>query len=171
MLELFGVVGIIATISAVLPSFLFAGFIIFLAYWAIGYVYLASSRELKRSESVTRSPIFSAFGEVLQGVASIRAYGDSGRFTQRIVQLLNINNRPFFALWQTNRWLSVRVDIAGALVSFAATMFVLLSPSSDAALAGFIISFAISFNERILWVVRLWAMNELVRTPSIASLC
>lgn len=31
----------------------------------------------------------------------------------------------------------------------------------DAALAGFVMSFAIAFNERILWVVRLWAVVEI----------
>lgn len=124
--------------------------------------------------------MFSVFGEVLSGVASIRAYGDAARFTKEIFSLLNINNRPFFLLWQTNRWLSVRVDIAGGFVSFSAACFVLYQKEMDAALAGFILSFAIAFNERILWfvvsfsvvtrmlrmilerrVVRLWSMNEI----------
>ena len=67
----------------------------------------------------------------------------------------------FFALWQANRWLSVRVDIAGAFVSLAAAFFVLSAARMDAALAGFVMSFAIAFNERILWVVRLWAVVEI----------
>lgn len=171
LLEIFGTVGILLTISTVLPQFLFAAVVIVLSYWFIGvcltfrrlrgvmadsssqYIYLASSRELKRSESVTRSPMFSVFGEVLSGVASIRAFGDSARFTKQIFSLLNINNRPFFLLWQTNRWLSVRVDIAGGFVSFSAACFVLYQRDMDAALAGFILSFAIAFNERILWLV------------------
>ena len=84
ILEVLGVVGIIGTISAVLPSFLIAAFFIILIYSAIGYVYIASSRELKRSESVTKSPIFGLFGETLNGVATIRAYGDSARFTKQV---------------------------------------------------------------------------------------
>ncbi|KAK4703719.1 hypothetical protein P7C70_g2503, partial [Phenoliferia sp. Uapishka_3] len=161
LLEILGVIGIIGSISAVLPAFLGAAAIITLSYWAIGYVYLASSRELKRHESVTKSPIFALFGESLNGVATIRAYGDSARFTRQTFDLVNINNRPFFALWQANRWLSVRVDIAGACVSLAAAVFVLSAKSMDAALAGFVLSFAIAFNERILWVVRLWSVVEI----------
>jgi ABC-type multidrug transport system fused ATPase/permease subunit len=182
-----GAIGIIATISAVLPAFLLASFFIVIGYYLIGYVYLASSRgkfqssyifgdpetgpislttpylstELKRSESVSKSPIFSLFGETLNGVSSIRSYGDSGRFTRKIFALLDTNNRPFFALWLGNRWLSVRIDFAGSFVSLLAALFVLFSEHMDAATAGFILSFSIALNERTLWCVRLWSMNEI----------
>ncbi|KAK4050877.1 Transporter of the ATP-binding cassette (ABC) [Microbotryomycetes sp. JL201] len=160
LLEICMVIGIIGTISIALPSFLIAAFFIAIAYIVIGYLYLASSRELKRSESVTKSPIFSTFGEVLNGVTTIRAYGDAARFTKQIFNLVDINNRPFFALWQGNRWLSVRVDVAGAMVAFAAAVFVLVAHVTDPALAGFVISFAITFTDRMLWVVRLYSQNE-----------
>ena len=114
-------IGIIGTISTVLPAFLGAALIITLVYWGMGYIYIASSRELKRSgtsyciparstsdappsaESVTKSPIFGLFGETLNGVATIRAYGDAARFTKQLFYLVNYNNRPFFTLWQGNR--------------------------------------------------------------------
>ncbi|KAM0790888.1 hypothetical protein ACM66B_004727 [Microbotryomycetes sp. NB124-2] len=160
LLEIAMVIGIIGTISVALPSFLIAAFFIAIAYVVIGYLYLASSRELKRSESVTKSPIFSTFGEVLNGVTTIRAYGDAARFTKQIFELVDINNRPFFALWQGNRWLSVRVDAAGAMVAFAAAVFVLVAHVTDPALAGFVVSFAITFTDRMLWVVRLYSQNE-----------
>lgn len=144
-----------------LPTFLIASILIIFIYWGIGYLYLASSRELKRSESVTKSPIFSLFGETLHGVASIRAYGDGSRFIRSILQLLDTNNRPFFALWLANRWLSVRIDFAGAIVSFATALFVLYAAKMDAATAGFVLSFAVALNERTLWCVRLWSMNEI----------
>lgn len=153
IIELFGVIGIIGTISVVLPSFLIAGVIITIVYLAIGFVYLASSRELKRFESLTKSPIIQLFGETLHGVSTIRSYSDGSRFNKQVFSLLDATNRPFFSLWRGNRWLSVRVDVAAALVTLAATIFVLVQPGMSAALAGFILSFAIAFNDRILWVV------------------
>lgn len=72
LLEVFGVLGIVGTISAVLPVFFFASIIVTAVYFVIGFIYLALSRELKRSESVSRSPIFSVFGETLDGLTTIR---------------------------------------------------------------------------------------------------
>lgn len=94
ILEVLGVIGIIGTISAVLPSFLIAAVFIVLIYWGIGYIYISSSRELKRSESVTKSPIFGLFGETLNGVATIRAYGDSARFTKQIFRCVPSFSSP-----------------------------------------------------------------------------
>jgi ABC-type multidrug transport system fused ATPase/permease subunit len=59
-----------------------------------------------------------------------------------------------------NRWLSLRVDAFGGLVALLAVVFITYTPSIDAALAGFILSFAVSFQDRLLWVVRLSADLE-----------
>lgn len=154
VLEFFAVLAIIASISAVLPAFLMVAAVLSVLYALMAYLYIAASRELKRSDSVTRSPIFSLFGEALNGVSTIRAYGDSGRFIRTIFRLIDTNNRPFLSLWQVNRWLSVRVDVLGALVTLAACLFVILSKEIDDTLAGFVVSFAIGVADRTLWLVR-----------------
>ncbi|BGP50526.1 Transporter of the ATP-binding cassette (ABC) [Rhodotorula kratochvilovae] len=161
LLEILMIMGIIGTVSAALPSFLVAGVLISIFYWVLGKIYLASSRELKRYESVTRSPIFSVFGESLQGVATIRAYGDASRFMKQIFGLLDDNNRPFFTLWAVNRWLSFRVDTAAGAVSLIAALFVIFARKMDPALAGFVMSFAMAFADRALWTTRLWSQLEM----------
>ncbi|GAA5908059.1 uncharacterized protein JCM6883_004104 [Sporobolomyces salmoneus] len=158
--EIFAVISIILTISFSLPAFLPAAAFISLLYWLLGLMYRASSRELKRTESVTKSPIFSLFGEALSGVSTIRAYGDGQRFMEQIFSLLDQNNRPFFVLWGVNRWLSIRVDAYGALVALLSALFIIFAPRMDPSLAGFIMSFALAFQDRILWVVRLFSTME-----------
>ena len=154
-------ISIVLLISAITPGFLVAGFFIALLYYAIGSFYLRSSRDLKRLESVLRSPIYQQFGEALSGVVTIRAYGDQKRFIRDNQHRVDTQNRPFYFLWATNRWLSLRVDFGGALVAFFAGVFIIVNIKTiDAGSAGLSLTYAVMFTENILWLVRLYANNE-----------
>jgi len=155
------VVTIVILISIITPGFLIPGFFIACMYVATGMFYIRSSRDLKRIEAVQRSPLFQHFGETLSGVVTIRAYGDESRFVQDSHQRINTHNRPFIYLWATNRWLAFRIDIAGSFVAFFSAMFLVLNAGDiDAGAAGLALSYAISFTQNVLWLVRLYAANE-----------
>jgi ABC-type multidrug transport system fused ATPase/permease subunit len=155
------VITIVVLISVITPGFLVAGFFITCIYLAVAMFYIHSSRDLKRIESVQRSPLYQAFGETLSGVVTIRAYGDESRFISENHHRVNTHNRPFVYLWATNRWLAVRADLAGALVAFSAGVFVMRSSGTiDPGAAGLSLSYAITFTEIVLWLVRLYGANE-----------
>lgn len=155
------IVTIVLLISVITPGFLIAGFFISILYFFIGFFYINSSRDLKRLESVQRSPLYQQFGETLTGMTTIRAYGDERRFIRDNLKQVNTHNRPFIYLWAANRWLAFRVDIAGALVSFFTGVFVVLSVGKiNAGAAGLALTYAVTFTENVLWFVRLYAMNE-----------
>lgn len=154
-------ISIVVLISVITPGFLIAGFFITLIYYMIGTLYVRSSRDLKRLESIQRSPIYQHFGETLSGIVTIRAYGDEKRFRGHNLSLVDTHNRPFIYLWATNRWLSLRVDFAGALVAFFAGVFIIVSIKTiDAGSAGLSLTYAVMFTENMLWLVRLYALNE-----------
>ncbi|CAK7266275.1 Transporter of the ATP-binding cassette (ABC) [Sporothrix epigloea] len=151
----------VVLIASVTPAFLVAGIFITALYVLLGKFYLTASRDLKRLESVQRSPLFQQFGETLSGVTTIRAYGDERRFVRDNLSRINAQLRPFIYLWAANRWLAFRTDLLGDLVSFFAGVFVILSLGTiDAGSAGISLSYAIGFAENILWLVRLYATNE-----------
>lgn len=155
------IITIVILISVITPGFLIAGFFITILYVLIGKFYINSSRDLKRLESLQRSPLYQQFGETLTGMATIRAYGDERRFIRDNLIAVNTANRPFIYLWAANRWLAFRVDVVGALVSFFAGVFVVLSVGKiDAGAAGLAMTYAVSFTENVLWFVRLYAANE-----------
>ncbi len=158
---LFSLITIVVLISVITPTFLIAGFFITIIYFAIGQFYLRSSRDLKRLESVQRSPLYQQFGETLSGIVTIRAYGDEKRFTRDNQSRVDTHNRPFIYLWAANRWLALRVDFTGALVAFFAGAFVILSIGKiDAGSAGLSLTYAVMFTENVLWLVRLYSLNE-----------
>ncbi|KAK8135951.1 ABC transporter [Apiospora sp. TS-2023a] len=156
-----GILVTIVLIGFVTPGFLIAGGFITGAYVFVGLFYLRASRDLKRLESVNRSPLFQQFGETLSGVTTIRAYGDERRFIRENLTKINTQARPFIYLWAANRWLAFRTDCLGDLVAFFAGVFVILSLGKiQAGAAGISLSYAITFSENMLWLVRLYAMNE-----------
>ena len=158
---LFSLLTVIILISVITPPFLIATVFIAILYFLTGYFFINSSRDIKRLESVQRSPIYQQFGETLSGMTTIRAYGDERRFVRDNLNHVNNHNRPFIYVWATNRWLAFRADIIGSLVSFCTGMFLILSVGRvDAGAAGLALTYSVTFTENMLWFVRLYANNE-----------
>ncbi|KAG5940992.1 hypothetical protein E4U53_007510 [Claviceps sorghi] len=151
----------VVLIAVITPGFLIAAFLIAGIFYFVATFYLRASRDLKRLESVQRSPLFQQFGETLSGMTTIRAYGDERRFIRDNLTKVNTQSRPFIYLWACNRWLAFRADLLGNLVSFFAGVFIILSLGRiDAGAAGISLSYAMNFTENVLWLVRLYGMNE-----------
>lgn len=155
------IISVVILISIITPRFLIAAIFISITYFAIAKFYLSSSTDLKRLESVQRSPLYQHFGETLSGVTTIRAYGDERRFVRDNQSRVDTQHRPFIYLWAANRWLALRVDVTGAMVSFFAGVFIILSVGKlDAGAAGLSLTYAVTFTENVLWLVRLYSINE-----------
>ncbi|RUP16849.1 P-loop containing nucleoside triphosphate hydrolase protein [Jimgerdemannia flammicorona] len=153
---------VIMLVSYVTPLFLIPGFFIALIFWGIGLYYLRTSRNLKRLNSTSRSPIYVHFSETVNGVSTIRAFGAEQRFIRDNWCKVDTNNRPFIWMWATNRWLHCRVDILGAFFGFCTGVVIVMSISwIDAGMAGLSLSYALTFTHHILWVVRMYAANEM----------
>lgn len=86
----------IAVISSSAPAFLLVLVPVLLIYRRVQMYYLATSRELKRLDATTKSPIFASFQETLGGVSTIRAYRQSQRFIAENEARLDRNQEAFF---------------------------------------------------------------------------
>lgn len=153
-----GLVMIIGLISAVFPAFLAAAVAIGLAYYAIGAVYINASRDLKRIESVERSPLYQHFGESLKGYVSVRAYGCVASFTTQLYDMVDRYNQPHLLLWASKEWLLFRINCMSALVSSLVGVFILWDIDSiDPGVAGLVLTYAATFTENVLYFVQLYA--------------
>ncbi|EJT47325.1 hypothetical protein A1Q1_03871 [Trichosporon asahii var. asahii CBS 2479] len=130
-----------------------------IVYYRAGSVYGQASRDMRRLDSVTRSPLYSLFGETVSGVAVLRAFGASTVALSHMMRLSDTNILCFFWTWTINRWLSARFNIlSSALVGLTAAAM-LMAPVS-AATAGFALAFVSTVMHNLLFVVRRFVQLE-----------
>lgn len=65
--------------------------------------YVATSRQLRRLDSVSRSPIYSHFSETVSGLSVIRAYGHQERFLKHNEITIDGNLKSVYPWIVSNR--------------------------------------------------------------------
>ena len=170
--QLFVVAGVILVCASVTPLFCLAIVPMAFVYRATQNYYIASSREVSRINSSSKSPLFSQFGETLSGVVTIRAYGDAARFEGVNQDLLDHNQSSYFVSTNINRWLAVRLECLATGIVGASSLFALLSAGTlSPSLAGLSISYALNITQSLNWCVRMagQAETQIVSAERIAE--
>jgi ATP-binding cassette subfamily C (CFTR/MRP) protein 4 len=123
--------------------------------------YMRSSRQLKRIESVTRSPIYALFSSSLDGLISIRAFGVQGDFLNMFMQRIDTNSRAYFILFASARWFGLRLDLLVSLLTLVtAILAVALRDQIDPSAAALSISYCITLTGLFQWGIRQSAESE-----------
>ncbi|RNA37147.1 multidrug resistance-associated 1 isoform X3 [Brachionus plicatilis] len=158
---IFQVIFTVIMISFVTPFFLMSLIPISIVYYFVQRFYVAAMRQLKRLNSVSKSPIFSHFGETLTGVSTIRAYSSERRFIKQMEKKIDDNLSFFYPDTISNRWLAVRLELIGTLVTFFSCLFVVLSRDTlSAGNAGLSISFSLNVSQFLNLLVLMSANFE-----------
>ncbi|KAJ1892488.1 hypothetical protein LPJ66_006310, partial [Kickxella alabastrina] len=158
------VISAVSVIGFSTPLMLVLMFPLAFVYRYLQQRYLYSSRELRRLDSTTRSPIFSHFQESIGGVSTIRAYGQHSRFVAENEHRLEKNIRAYYTYQSLNRWLSLRLESLGNLVMLGTTMLAIVSLQyygyGDAGLVGLSVAYALDFTSSLNWSVRSYTEVE-----------
>lgn len=145
-------------ISIQSPAFIALIIPLMVLYLYIQKYYLRTSRELKRLDSVSRSPVFAHFQESLNGISTIRAYRQSQRFGKENEWRVDANLRAYFPSINANRWLAVRLEFIGSIIILAAAGFAVISVCSGsglkAGIVGLAMSYALNITQSLNWIVR-----------------
>ncbi|XP_058122435.1 ATP-binding cassette sub-family C member Sur [Anopheles ziemanni] len=152
--------------SVVTPYFILLTIPICGIYYVVQKFYRASSRELQRIESITYSPILAHFSETIEGVTTIRAFGQEARFMEVLFRRMEANNVAQIALNCSNRWLGIALDYLGAAIVFVAILTALITASlrphsTSSSLIGLAINYAMLVPIYLNWVVKLFAEMEM----------
>uniref|UniRef100_A0A671QUX4 Canalicular multispecific organic anion transporter 2-like n=1 Tax=Sinocyclocheilus anshuiensis TaxID=1608454 RepID=A0A671QUX4_9TELE len=127
-----------------------------LIYFFVQRFYVATSRQLKRLESVSRSPIYSHFSETITGTSVIRAYGRNAAFVLMSDMKVDENQKSYYPGIVSNRWLGVRIEFIGnCIVLFAALLAVIGKDKLSPGLVGLSVSYALQVTMSLNWMVRM----------------
>uniref|UniRef100_A0A671LLL1 Canalicular multispecific organic anion transporter 2-like n=1 Tax=Sinocyclocheilus anshuiensis TaxID=1608454 RepID=A0A671LLL1_9TELE len=127
-----------------------------LIYFFVQRFYVATSRQLKRLESVSRSPIYSHFSETVTGTSVIRAYGRNTAFVLLSDMKVDENQKSYYPGIVSNRWLGVRIEFIGnCIVLFAALFAVIGKEKLSPGLVGLSVSYALQVTMSLNWMVRM----------------
>ncbi|XP_029783715.1 canalicular multispecific organic anion transporter 2 isoform X2 [Suricata suricatta] len=130
-------------------------------YIVVQRFYVATSRQLKRLESISRSPIYSHFSETVTGSSVIRAYGRSQDFNAISDAKVDTNLRSSYPFIASNRWLGVRVEFVGNCVVFFAALFAVIGRNSlSPGLVGLSVSYALQITLTLTWMIRMMSDLE-----------
>ncbi|WKY16856.1 hypothetical protein Q1695_001460 [Nippostrongylus brasiliensis] len=152
------VVIVVATPIVAIPFIFLAIF-----YVVVLRFYVSTSRQLKRLESASRSPIYSHFQESIQGAASIRAYKLVDEFVRESERRVDENLATYYPSIVANRWLAVRLELVGNLIVMFSALFAVLfrdSPGLTAGLVGLSVSYALNITQTLNWAVRMTSELE-----------
>ncbi|CAF2098508.1 unnamed protein product [Rotaria magnacalcarata] len=113
-------------------------------------------RDIKRLESLGRSPIYSHICATIQGIPLIRSYGAQTMCTRNFSYYLDEHSRAFSLMLTMNRWLAMRIESVVAtfigLLTFSMFLVHRNLPVSD---LGLILAYSFTLMGSVQWIVRL----------------
>ncbi|KAI8806039.1 P-loop containing nucleoside triphosphate hydrolase protein [Cladochytrium replicatum] len=163
----FMVIGVLVVTVVVIPYVLIVVPIIFLIFFFLRRHFVATSRQVKRIEAITRSPVYAAIPSTLEGLSLIRAFGAEQRFTNRFVGTQDKNTAIWFMYLSISRWLGFRLDVmsAGFLIIVAFASVVLReSLGLGPGVVGLLLSYTLQLIGLLQWCVRQSAEVENLMT-------
>ncbi|KAI3737516.1 hypothetical protein L2E82_27520 [Cichorium intybus] len=121
-----GLLGIALILSFVQVMFLLLILPFWYIYSKVQFYYRSTSRELRRLDSVSRSPIYASFSEILDGSSTIRAFKCEEFFLARFIEHVKMYQKTSYSEIIASLWLSLRLQfLAAFVVSYIAVMAVI----------------------------------------------
>ncbi|XP_055398764.1 ATP-binding cassette sub-family C member 4-like [Bubalus kerabau] len=150
------VIGVVVVVVVVIPWIAIPVIPLGVIFFFLRRYFLETSRDVKRLECSTQSPVFSHLASSLQGLWTIRAYKAEQRFQQLFDSHQDLHSEAWFLLLTITRWFSLRLDIIYfifiCLVDFGA---LLLSQTLNVGQLGLILSYALNVMVVFPWCIRL----------------
>nr|XP_003409027.1 canalicular multispecific organic anion transporter 1 [Loxodonta africana] len=155
------IISTLVMICMATPVFIVIMIPLTIIYVFVQMFYVATSRQLRRLDSVTRSPIYSHFSETVSGLPVIRALGHQQRFLKLNEVGVDTNQKCVLSWIISNRWLAFRLELVGNLiVFFSSLLMVIYRDTLSGDTVGFVLSNALNITQTLNWLVRMTSEME-----------
>ncbi|XP_035860385.1 multidrug resistance-associated protein 4-like isoform X3 [Sander lucioperca] len=159
------VIGVIAVAAVIIPWILIPVAPLLAVFLFLRCYFLETSRDIKRLESTTRSPVFSHLSSSLQGLSTIRAFKVQQRFQQMFDGYQDLHSEAWFLFLTTSRWFAVRLDgICSIFVTITAFGCLYLGDGLEPGAVGLALSYSMTLTGMFQWGVRQSAEIENMMT-------
>lgn len=168
------IVGILVSGMFVSPVSIVLAFIFLAVTAKLGMIYLNAAREIKRLQSVSKSPVFKHFATSLIGLTTVRAFAKTDVYNNSMFTRIDRLSQATWYLWLFNSWTFFWVGILGAVFSTLVS-FLVVKLGISASLAGFAISFVLQYNSVVSFAVHPYGglemdMNSTERVVEYANI-
>ncbi|XP_026390011.1 ABC transporter C family member 2-like [Papaver somniferum] len=160
LISTFVLIGIVSTISlwAIMP--------LLIVFYSAYLYYQSTAREVKRLDSISRSPVYAQFGEALNGLSTIRAYQAYDRMSNINGKSMDNNIRYTLVNISANRWLAIRLETLGGIMIWLTATFAVMQNEravdqvAFASSMGLLLSYALNITNLLTGVLRLGSLAE-----------
>ncbi|CAG9840903.1 unnamed protein product [Diabrotica balteata] len=144
------------TIWIVIPTVLLA-----VLFYLMRIVFVQTSRDVKRIEAVTRSPIFTHLSASLQGLTTIRAFKAQDILKKEFDNYQNLNTSAYFIFAGANRTFGFWLDfVCVVYIGLVLAALLLIKSEQFGGNIGLALSQAMALMGMFQWGMRQWSEFE-----------
>uniref|UniRef100_A0A8C5FAE4 ATP-binding cassette, sub-family C (CFTR/MRP), member 4 n=1 Tax=Gadus morhua TaxID=8049 RepID=A0A8C5FAE4_GADMO len=152
-------IGVIVVSAMVVPWILILVVPLLIIFLFLRRYFLQTSRDIKRLEGTTRSPVFSHLSSSLHGLWTIRAFRAEQRFQNVFDAHQDLHSVTWYLFLTSSRWFALRLDLLCAVF-----VIILIYAYLGAGDVGLALSYAITLMGMFQWGVRQSAEVENLMT-------
>ncbi|KAK5646813.1 hypothetical protein RI129_005277 [Pyrocoelia pectoralis] len=151
-MSLFSIITIIATVNywLIIPTLL-----TFILFFFLRMFFLTTSRNIKRLEGITRSPVFAHLNASLQGLTTIRAYGAQQALEKEFDNHQDLHSSSFYTFISISTAFGYFLDLFCVLYIATVTIsFLLFDTGNQGGNVGLAITQALGLTALFQWTLR-----------------
>jgi ATP-binding cassette subfamily C (CFTR/MRP) protein 1 len=139
-------------------------------YLQVQNYFICTSRKLNQLNSSSPGLAYTHLQTVYAGISTIRASNHLDRFKQEMEDHIDTNQRASFARTSVDYWLSIRLELLGAIVTTAVVCLAILGAGSRSGISAAMIGVALMNTQRITSILNVQVQSVAYLEGHLVSL-